>query len=106
MATGLGGPMTGGAKNSARRRRCCSIELIRAGFEPFRVRGIPKFIVRTKGGRHIRSVMARPRRGSKPARANDRANHAVWRAEFLAPPVLGLAKSVAPIAHSPTRRYA
>jgi hypothetical protein len=94
--------MTGGAKNSARRGRCCSIELIRAGFEPFRARGIPKFIVRTKGGRHIRSAMARPRRGSKPARANDGANHAAWLAEFLAPPVLGLAKSVAPFADTPS----
>jgi hypothetical protein len=36
--------MTGGAKNSARRRRSCSIELIRAGFEPFRVRGIPNLL--------------------------------------------------------------
>jgi hypothetical protein len=42
--------MTGGAKNWARRGRCFSTELIRALFEPFRVRGIPKFIVRTKGG--------------------------------------------------------
>jgi hypothetical protein len=62
------------------------IELIRAGFEPFRARGIPKSIVRTKDGCRIRSMMSRPRRGSKPARANDRANHATRRAEFFALP--------------------
>ena len=37
--------MIGGAKNSARRRRVYLIRLIRAGFEPFRVRDIaPAFI--------------------------------------------------------------
>src|SRR5260370_17960780 len=52
-------------------------------------------MVHTKGGRHILSVMARPRRGENPAGPNDRANHATWRAEFFAPPVMGRRRPVA-----------
>ena len=69
-------PRTGRAKNSARRGRYFFNELIRAGFEPFGVRGMSKSFVRSNEVRCILSNTSRGRRGSKPARANGRAKHA------------------------------
>jgi len=68
-------PLTGGAKNSARRGRGCSTAN-RAGFEPFRACGIAAALpnltgtVATTGVSLYHSVMPPPRNGSKPARDN------------------------------------
>jgi hypothetical protein len=69
-------PEPGGAKNSARRGHDCSIELVRAGFEPFRARATSERLEyrlnrcdhETVPRHH--STLSRPRSGSKPARDN------------------------------------
>ena len=64
--------MRGRAKNSVRPENDCSVRLIRAGFEPFRVAAIQtsfyKCANRSCMGRARHWGQPRPRRGSKPAR--------------------------------------
>ena len=68
------GEEPGGARNSARRGRDCSIELVRAGFEPFRARASSERLEyrlnRCDNGRvpKYHSILSHPRRGSQPAR--------------------------------------
>jgi hypothetical protein len=89
------GAMDGRAKNSARPRFDFSLRLVRAGFEPFRADGFGKGVAEYK--RWICRDFDRrqlPRRGSKPARRNDRRNR------ILAAP------SFSPYHPSPRRPFA
>ena len=77
------GAMDGRAKNSARPRFDFSLRLVRAGFEPFRADGFGKGVAEYK--RWICRDFDRrqlPRRGSKPARRNDRRNRIVGAPSF------------------------
>ena len=79
-------PATGRAKNSAR-RGYYSLQDRSASVLSRSVHvSIPRSTVCIKKDTPHLSMLVRPRRGSKPARANDGANKLIGRAEFFALP--------------------